>query len=428
MCRTACSQPDDEPGGLSSKLGAVLRDPLLIGEVDSATNSKTFQRFIPTRDAWMHNRKVISERNTMNVCPIRLFLLATISLYLFGCSNRREEHREEVHKITATNPQTQAVTITEQYVCQIHSQRHIEVRALERGYLEKIPVKEGQTVKAGDSLFTIVPILYQTKLDAENAEARLAQLEYNNTLKLFEKKVVSQNEVQLLEAKLLKAKAKAQQAQAELNFTNIKAPYDGIIDRIHHQQGSLVDEGEILTTLSDNTLMWVYFNVPEARYLDYMADLKQRKEDLRIQLKLANGSAFPEKGKIGAIEADFNNETGNIAFRADFPNPDRLLRHGQTGTVLIDRVLKDAVVIPQRSTFEILQKRYVYIIDKNNVARQREIAVRNELEDIYVINKGVDLKDKIILEGVRQVRDGDKVEYEERKPSEVAADMKFHAE
>ena len=121
---------------------------------------------------------------------------------------------------------------------------------------------------------------------------------------------------------------------------------------------------------------------------------------------LANGSKFPQAGKIGAIEAKFNNETGNIPFRADFPNPDRLLRHGQTGTVLISRVLNDAIVIPQRATFEILDKRYVYVVDKDDVVHQREIAIRNDgLDDIFVIKKGLDVDDKIVLEGVREVHD-----------------------
>src|SRR5205085_7569710 len=128
------------------------------------------------------------------------------------------------------------------------------------------------------------------------------------------------------------------------------------------------------------------------------------------ELVLANGSKFRESGKIGAIEANFNNETGNIPFRADFPNPDGLLRHGQTGTVLIHRTLKNAVVIPQRTTFEILDKRYVYVIGEDHVVRQRPITIQHELEDIYVIQSGLDVSDKIVLEGVRQVHDGEKVE------------------
>lgn len=356
-------------------------------------------------------------------------IVALVSLSLPACSTHQEEQHEEAHKIVATRPQLKPVTLTQRYVCQIHSQRHIQVRALERGYLEAITVREGQEVKQGDLLFKVIPILYQKKADAEVAEARLAQLELTYTKKLFEQRVVSDKEVALQEAKLAKAQANAQLATAELNFASVKAPFDGIIDRLHHQQGSLVEEGEILTTMSDNSLMWVYFNVPEARYLEYMADLKQHKEDhLKIELLLAGEKKFDQLGKIGAIEADFNNENGNIPFRADFPNPDRLLRHGQTGTVLISKVQNNSLVIPQRSTFEVLAKRYVYVIDKNHVAHQREIEIEDELDDIFVLKKGLAVTDEIVLEGVRQIHDGEKVEYEDEKPETVVTHLKYHAE
>jgi membrane fusion protein (multidrug efflux system) len=365
----------------------------------------------------------------MKLHPVLAILLALIPLSLSSCNRVTEAHQVEHHKIVATSPQVTAVTITERYVCQIHSQRHIKVRALEQGYLEAIPVREGQAVKEGDVLFKVKPVLYQAKFDAEKAEAHVAQLEFNYTKKLSDDKVVSKNEVALHQAKLAKAQAKADLAKAELEFATVKAPFDGIIDRLHQQQGSLVQEGDVLTTMSDNSVMWVYFNVPEARYLEYMADLKQHKAEMQIELVLANGEKFDQPGKIGAIEADFNNENGNISFRADFPNPYRLLRHGQTGTILIHRVQNDALVIPQRATFEILDKRYVYVVDEDDVAHQREIEVQNELDDIFVIDKKfLAVSDKIVLEGARQVRDGDKVEFEERRPEEVAAHMKYHAE
>jgi membrane fusion protein (multidrug efflux system) len=353
-------------------------------------------------------------------------VLALVSLSQTACNMHKEEQHHEAHKIVATSPELRDVTLTEPYVCQIHSRRHIEVRALEMGYLEAISVKEGQRVKSGELLFQVIPVLYQTAFEAEKAEATLAQLEYNYTKKLSEQKVVSANEVALLAAKLSKAQAKADQAEAQLNFAYVKAPFDGIIDRLQLQHGSLVQEGEVLTTLSDNSLMWVYFNVPEARYLEYMA--KGNIYDLKVELKLANGKMFEQVGKIGAVEADFNNQTGNIAFRADFPNPDGLLRHGQTGTIVVSRVQDDSIVIPQRAVFEVLQKRYVFVVDKDDVVRQREISVTNELDDIFVIQEGLGIHDKIVLEGVRQVREGDKVEYEVEKPEQVAQHMKYHAE
>jgi membrane fusion protein (multidrug efflux system) len=185
-------------------------------------------------------------------------------------------------------------------------------------------------------------------------------------------------------------------------------------------------EGDILTTLSDNSVMRVYFNVPEKYYLEYMAHRKQHEKEDRIELMLASGDMFPQTGTIGAIEADFNNETGNIPFRADFPNPDGLLRHGQTGTIKIRRPLKDALLIPQRATFERLDKRYVWVVGEDHVAYQTLITVKHELEDDFVIGSGLNARDKIVLERVREVSDGEKVEYEFRRPEQVMGKQRNH--
>jgi membrane fusion protein (multidrug efflux system) len=360
-----------------------------------------------------------------NAHRVKAFLVSRYEKYF---KKHEEEAHHEPHKIVVTRPQARDVTVTERYVCQIHSQRHINVCALDGGYLDKIAVQEGQAVKKGDLLFKIRPILYQARMEAEQAEADLAQLEFNNTKMLSDSRVVSQNEVLLLKAKLARAQAKASLAKAELNFTNVTAPYDGIVDRLHEQLGSLIKEGDVLTTLSDNSVMWVYFNVPEAQYLEYMTGLKQHGEEPKIELMLAGDRKFDQVGRISTIEAKFNNETGNIPFRADFPNPDRLLRHGQTGTILLSKVSKDAVVIPQRATFEILAKRYVYVVGEDNKVHQREIGIKDELDDIFVVNKGVGVGEKIVLEGGRQVHDGEEVEYEFSPPEVVLAHLKNRAE
>ena len=192
------------------------------------------------------------------------------------------------------------------------TRRHIDICALENGILNEIKVQEGQAVKKGDLMFKIVPTLSKAKLDATSAEAKLAQLELEQTKKLAKDKVVPQNELPVLQAKLLRAKAKADLAQRELDFTDIIAPFDGIVGSLHEQLGSLVKEGDMLTTLSDNRVMWVYFNLPERQYLEYMANRPQNEGDT-IELVLANQNKFEQPGKIGAIEADFNNT--NIALR-----------------------------------------------------------------------------------------------------------------
>lgn len=372
-------------------------------------------------------------------------VLSLVCLPLSGCVSQAESHEEHHaeaheaheeavhhdHQIIVTSPIRKDVVSTQRYVCQIHSCKHIEIRALEGGYLKQVHVNEGQAVKKGDLMFEILPVLFQAKLETENAEVQRLEIELKNARDLLKKNYIAAPEIALKEAELAKAKAKVSLAKAELDFTAIKAPFDGIVDRQRTQLGSLIDDGDTLTTFSDNSLMWVYFNVPEARYLEYKAELDQADSDvhkLEIELELANGKKFPQPGKIGAIEADFNNTTGNIAFRADFANPQSLLRNGQTGTILIHRNLKNVVVIPQRATFETLDKRYAYVVDKDHVVHQRAITLLSVQEDIFVIDKGLDKGDKIILEGLRQVRDGDKIEYEFQAPEKVLSDLKYHAE
>jgi membrane fusion protein (multidrug efflux system) len=375
----------------------------------------------------------------MNVSPV-LVIAALLSLALTACHRSHGgegEHHQEHHKIVVTSPQAKDVVVTQPYVCQIRSQRHIEVKALEEGYLEAISVREGQAVRQGEVLFRVVPALYKARLDAEVAEAKYARVELENSKRLYDQKFVSDQDLALYAAKLARAEAKAKVAEAELKFTEVTAGFDGLIDRLYQQQGSLVGKGDLLTTLSDNSVMWVYFNVPEARYFEFKSREGKSADpsrlvlvDSRIELKLADGSTFKhDAGNAVTVEGKFNNETGNIQFRSDFPNPERLLRHGQTGTVLIHRTLRNAVVIPQRATFEVLDKQYVYVVDKENVARQRWITVDHEIDDIFVIKAGLAPTDRIVLEGIREIRDGQKLaDVEFVKPEEALSHQKQHAE
>lgn len=353
-----------------------------------------------------------------------------------ACSRKHAQaegghHEEAAQPVVLTSPSIMSVPTTQAFVCRMQSRRHIEIRALNEGYLEEIPVQEGQAVRAGDRLYELYPVLYRTKLEAEKAELRLAEINLQNTEKLAGRGFVSAPELARATAERDKAKANFDRATAEAGFTSIVAPFDGIVGRQLMQHGSLIEAGDTLTTLSDNAVMWVYFNVPEASYLEYKEELDKdngHADRLQIELKLANGRIFSQPGKIGAIEADFNNMTGNISFRADFPNPQGLLRNGQTGTILIHRKLDNVIVIPQRATFEILDKRYAFVIDEENVVHQRDITIQSVQDDIFVISEGLHEGDKIILEGIRQVRDGDKIGYEFHHPDQVLANLKFHAE
>jgi membrane fusion protein (multidrug efflux system) len=354
-------------------------------------------------------------------------LLPVLAMPASGSEDHGEEHGGKAALVSATVPLRRDVEVTRDYVSQIHANRHIEVRALERGYLESVEVTEGQIVEKGQLMFRIQPITYQAEFRRAEAEAKAAGLEYQNTKQLADSNVVSETQLALAQAKFEQAQAELSLAQAHLSFTEIRAPFTGIMDRLHLREGSLVEEGELLTTLSDNSTMWVYFNVPEAEYLDYATD-PLGIENRPVTLMMANGRQFAEPGHIAVVEADFNNRTGTIAFRADFANPTSLLRHGQTGKIILSKPIPDALLVPQKATFEILDQTYVYVLDDGGKVRQQRIVIGDELEDVFVVEDGLQLQDRIVLEGLRNVRDGAVVEYEIEAPQSVFANLKTHAE
>ncbi|MEZ0230040.1 MAG: efflux RND transporter periplasmic adaptor subunit [Planctomycetota bacterium] len=334
--------------------------------------------------------------------------------------------RHEEGQFLVTSPLRSDTVLTRDYVCQIRAIRHIEVRALERGYLEEVFVDEGKPVAKGQPLFQVMTALYQAELDKAKAEAEAARIEFENTKLLSEKSVVSANELALAKAKLDKAKADVMLGETHRRLTTVVAPFDGIMGLLHVRRGSLLDERELLTTLSDNSTMWVYFNVTEAEYLDYEVRSAGQAPE-KAELILANGRRFEQVGSIETIAADFNNETGTIAFRATFPNPTGLLRHGETGKVRLTTSLKGALLVPQKVTFEVLDGKYVFVVDAKGVVTQRRVSIAHELPHLYVVDEGLAEGDRVLLEGLRRVQNGKEIRTRYLEPSQVIAQLEVPA-
>jgi membrane fusion protein (multidrug efflux system) len=347
-------------------------------------------------------------------------------LSLTSCTSKKEV-KEEAGKFTVTNAAVIDTSFTKEYVSQIRSLRNIEIRAQEKGFLQNIYVDEGQFVKAGQVLFRIMPQLYEAELQKAQAEAQAATIELQNAKALADKNVVSKSEQAMAQAKLEQAKAEVAMAKVHLSFTEIRAPFDGTIDRLPKKLGSLIDEGELLTSLSDNSQMFAYFNVSEPEYLQYQTDVKDR-GDSQVSLLLANNERLKYKGKVEVIESEFDPETGNIAFRAKFPNNDKLLRNGETGKVLMTIPIKKALVIPQKATYEIQDKKYVFVVNDKNVLKSKEIKIVGELPDLYIIKSGITINDKILLEGVQKANDDDKIKYDYQEPKTVLSHLRIKAE
>jgi membrane fusion protein (multidrug efflux system) len=351
----------------------------------------------------------------------RAWVAAGLVASLAGCGEH-EEHVDETPSFAVTSVLRQNTEIVNLYVCQIRAIQHIEVRALESGYLGQIFVDEGQQVHRGQHLFQILPVAYQAEYEAASAERQRAQIEFQNTQMLRDAGVVSPQELALAQAQLDQSTAQRSLAQAHLRFASLDAPFDGIVGRLMVRRGSLLDEGAVLTVLADNSQMWVYFNLSESQYLAYRA-VHGVNDPVPVQLRMANGEIFDQPGVIQTIEADFNNETGTIAFRAMFPNPNSLLRHGETGEILLTTTLENVLLIPQEATFRVLDRVNVYVVDDDNVVHAREIHLGQDLPHTYIVESGLEEGEHILIEGLRRVRDGDTIEQEVHDPHQVFQEL-----
>ncbi len=317
------------------------------------------------------------------------------------------------------------ILMEQEYVADIHASQNIELRARVKGYLEKIHVDEGRMVQKGQTLFTIDDDIFVSELEKAKAslqiaeaEARVAELEMRNVKLLVDREVVNRTELDLAKAKydalmarVSECRANVSNATINLSHTVIKAPFDGIIDRIPFKVGSLIDEGSLLTTVSDVHTVNAYFNVSENEYLGYMKALIGDSIITldKVQLILVDGAMYPDKGKVETMEGEIEQGTGTIAFRARFPNPDHLLKHGSSGRIRLSRKLDDAILVPQKSTFEVLDRTYVYVTDPNGLVSQRAIEPEARFGMYYIVRSGLKKGDRVVFEGIQNLKDGDRI-------------------
>ena len=336
---------------------------------------------------------------------IQLSCLAIMFL-LCACHSKKETQVKPVY--TATTPLVESISLPQSYVANIASQRNIEVHSQQTGILQDVYVSEGQFVKAGQPLFRIAIVGANEEIAKAKAAAEQASIDLQNVTTLTDNKVLSNNAKRMAMAKLKGAEADYQLAVLHKRLSLIRAPFSGILGRIPNKVGSLVDPSDLLTSLSDNSKVFAYFNISETDYLDFRLH-PERFSQTPLQLVLANGDVFPASGKILDIGGQFDSSTGTIAVRAVFNNTKNLLRNGQTGTLKLFIQKKNAILIPQEAVYELQDKKYVFVVDKNNIARQRAIKIDAEFTGAYVVSSGLQATDRYLLDGIQKVNDGDKV-------------------
>lgn len=325
--------------------------------------------------------------------------------------------------LTLTNTDT---LLEKEYVTQIQSVKNVELRSQASGFLEKIYVDEGQAVTKGQLLFQLNSSRYQSEVTKATAlvgsaiaEMKAAEVDVNRIKILVEKNVISGTELEMARAKYKVAEAKLEEARANesnakllQSYTAIRAPFNGVINRIPLKLGSLVEEGALLTTLSDLESIYAYFYVSEKEYLEYMD--ARRKDSLHmtdeVLLLTADGKKFPAVGEIQTMENEINQSTGSLAFRAVFKNSNLLLKHGSTGKVILKNWIHDVILIPQKAVFEIQDKNYLYLLNDSNKVSIRSIKPIARLGNYYAVKEELRPGDRIVVEGNQTLKENEQVQ------------------
>lgn len=376
------------------------------------------------------------KRHVCNALVIQLLLYICTGIFLAGCFSTAPKEAKQPETFQVIKPSVLDTSYTQEYVAEIQSVQNVEIRSRVKGFIESILVDEGKSVQAGQVLFTLSSRefkedLIQAKAQLKSAVADLKSVEVQvkNTKLLNDMNIVSETELEMLQAKkeALEAKideSKSAIALAELNlsFTQVRAPFSGVINRIPNKTGSLIDEGALLTTICDNKEVFAYFNVSEKEYLHF-ARQKETGKLQSVSLLLADGELFPQEGKVETVENEINRSTGNLAFRARFSNAEQVLKHGSSAKVILNTGVKNALVIPQKSTFEVQDKMYVYVVDGANMVRIKNFVPKLRLPHLYVVESGLSEGDKIIYEGVQLVKEGEMIVPEEISFDEVTVQL-----
>ena len=340
-----------------------------------------------------------------------------------SCNDGKNKQAEQGKIVPVVTINQRDTLIQNSFVADIQAKKNIEIRSRATGIIDQIFVNEGQFVKKGQRLFKTNDAELQMErnkvaasLKQANAEIRIAEIEVNQLQALFAKDFVASNELDMAKAKLASAKAKRAYVDAELNavqqkisFTNIVAPFDGVIDVIPLKEGSLVENGTLLTTLSQLNEVYAYFSIPENLYFELLAHDKMGKHQ-KIELILPNQEHYDFTGTLKTAEGEIDPATGSIRYKVLFPNPDRLIKHGTSGKLVISEKEDDVIIVPQKATFSIQDKTYVFVVDKDQKVKMTNIEIDTNLQESYIVSDGLKLGDVIVLEGTQSLRDGDKIQ------------------
>ncbi len=327
---------------------------------------------------------------------------------------------------------SQTANVHSDYPASLQGVKNIEIRPKVEGFIEQIFIDEGAAVKKGQLLFKIHAPQYEQEMrtagaSIKSAEAEVgsAKMQVRKVAPLVEEEIISEYELEAAnfslqnkEAMLAQAKASLANARSNLGYTTIRSPVDGVAGGIPFKTGSLVSSASLepLTTISEISEIYAYFSFNEKQFLDFSTSFtgKNIAEKLKhlppVSLILSNSTEYEEKGRITTVNGLINPETGSVNFRATFPNSSGLIRSGGSAIVRIHRQLPDAIQVPQKATYEMQGKRFVYVVDASGTAKSTKISILDiPSGDSFIVLDGVKAGDIIISEGVGSLKDGMKI-------------------
>jgi membrane fusion protein (multidrug efflux system) len=361
------------------------------------------------------------KKMTFKISAVALTALASVCA--ISCSNGQEGAAEqEAPAIEVITVEPSNSELSNSFPAIIKGKTDIDIRPQVSGFITKVHVDEGQRVVKGQVLFTIDQVQFQAAVDQARAAVNSAQAAVNtaqsnerNQRMLFDKGIISQTQWQNAADQLSQAKAGLVQAQAGLtnaqknmSYTLVKAPCDGVVGSIPNREGSLASPSSVqpLTTVSDISQVYAYFSINEKDLLSLTNQgektLEQALTEMpAVQLKLANGEIYPSTGKIATVSGVIDNTTGAASVRALFDNTNSMLRSGSTGNIIIPNINNDVIVIPQKATTELQEKKFVYVVNDSNLTVMTPIEILDINDGAnYVVTGGLKAGDKIVVEGV----------------------------
>lgn len=350
----------------------------------------------------------------------------TLCLALAGCGNKTQIPQAS-NEYAVREIKTTECNLSTSYPATIKGIQDIEIRPKVSGFITKVHVDEGDFVRRGQVLFSIDRVQYEAAVKSAEAAVRVARttvstqkLTVKNKKMLHEKKIISDYDMEMAENQLASAEAQLASARAQLidarnslSFCSVTSPSDGVVGTIPYRVGSLVSSStaEALTTVSNISKMYVYFSMTEKQLLEYTKGTDGVKGALAaipaVNLQLADGSTYDQTGKVTNVSGVIDITTGSVSMRATFDNPQKILRSGGSGSVVIPIHKDNAILVPQKATYEIQDKHFVYVVGKDNKVKNTEITVLPQNDGTnYVVTGGLKAGERIVVEGINTLSDG----------------------